>query len=75
MSHLPPGVANVVTGAAEAGEAIVDHPDVACIAFTGSTAIGTRIATKAAARLARVNLELGGIIPASCLKTPTSTLP
>ena len=45
------------------GEAIVDHPQVACIAFTGSTAVGTRIATKAAARLARVNLELGGIDP------------
>jgi acyl-CoA reductase-like NAD-dependent aldehyde dehydrogenase len=64
MAHLPPGVANVVTGAgAEAGEALVDHPGVACLAFTGSTAVGTRIAVKAAARLARVNLELGGIDP------------
>ena len=63
MSQLPAGVANVVTGGAAVGEAIVDHPDVACIAFTGSTAVGTRIATKAAARLARVNLELGGIDP------------
>src|SRR5205814_10287876 len=40
-----------------------EHADVACIAFTGSTAVGTRIAAKAAARLARVNLELGGIDP------------
>jgi betaine-aldehyde dehydrogenase len=63
LSHLPPGVANVVTGDATVGEALVDHPDVACIAFTGSTAVGTRIATRAAARLARVNLELGGIDP------------
>lgn len=64
MGHLPAGVANVVTGTGpEAGESLVDHPDVACIAFTGSTAVGTRIAQKAAARLARVNLELGGIDP------------
>jgi acyl-CoA reductase-like NAD-dependent aldehyde dehydrogenase len=64
MGHLPPGVANVVTGAgADVGEALVNHADVACIAFTGSTAVGTHIATKAAARLARVNLELGGIDP------------
>jgi len=63
MSHLPGGVANAVTGGAAVGEAIVAHPQVACIAFTGSTAVGTRIATKAAARLARVNLELGGIDP------------
>jgi betaine-aldehyde dehydrogenase len=63
MAALPPGVANVVTGGPEVGAAIVDHPDVACIAFTGSTAVGTTIAMKAAARLARVNLELGGIDP------------
>jgi acyl-CoA reductase-like NAD-dependent aldehyde dehydrogenase len=64
MGHLPPGVANVVTGAGEeVGAALVDHADVACIAFTGSTAVGTHIAGRAAARLARVNLELGGIDP------------
>jgi acyl-CoA reductase-like NAD-dependent aldehyde dehydrogenase len=64
MANLPPGVANVVTGTgAEVGEALVDHKDVACIAFTGSTSVGTRIATRAASRLARVNLELGGIDP------------
>ncbi len=64
LAHLPPGVANVVTGTgADVGEPLVDPPDVACIAFTGSTAIGTRIASRAAARLARVNLELGGIDP------------
>lgn len=64
MAHFPRGVANVVTGTGpEVGEAMVDHPNVACIAFTGSTAVGTRIATRAASRLARVNLELGGIDP------------
>jgi betaine-aldehyde dehydrogenase len=41
----------------------VDDPDVACIAFTGSTAVGTQIAVRAAGQLKRVNLELGGIDP------------
>ena len=63
LAHLPPGVVNVVTGAGEVGQAIVDDPDVACIAFTGSTAVGTRIAVRAAEQLKRVNLELGGIDP------------
>src|SRR6185295_7572608 len=63
MSHLPPGVVNVVTGTGEAGAALVDDPNVACIAFTGSTAVGTRIAVRAAEQLKRVNLELGGIDP------------
>jgi acyl-CoA reductase-like NAD-dependent aldehyde dehydrogenase len=63
MSHLPAGVANVVTGGADVGEALVDDPHVACIAFTGSTAVGIRIATRAAQQLKRVNLELGGIDP------------
>jgi acyl-CoA reductase-like NAD-dependent aldehyde dehydrogenase len=63
MAHLPAGVVNVVTGGPDVGEALVDDPNVACIAFTGSTAVGTRIATKAAQQLKRVNLELGGIDP------------
>ena len=64
LAGLPPGVCNVVTGTgAEVGEALVDDPRVACIAFTGSTAIGTRIATRAAQQLKKVNLELGGIDP------------
>jgi acyl-CoA reductase-like NAD-dependent aldehyde dehydrogenase len=63
MAHLPAGVVNVVTGGPEVGEALVDDPHVACIAFTGSTAVGTRIATRAASQLKRVNLELGGIDP------------
>jgi acyl-CoA reductase-like NAD-dependent aldehyde dehydrogenase len=53
-----------VTGTgAEVGSALVDDPDVACIAFTGSTAVGTQIAVRAAGQLKRVNLELGGIDP------------
>jgi acyl-CoA reductase-like NAD-dependent aldehyde dehydrogenase len=64
LGHLPAGVVNVVTGAGpEAGEALVDDPDVACIAFTGSTAVGQRIAERAGRQLKRVNLELGGIDP------------
>jgi acyl-CoA reductase-like NAD-dependent aldehyde dehydrogenase len=57
---LPPGVLNVVTGDAEAGAALVDHPNVAKIAFTGSDETGRRIAASAAGRLATVTLELGG---------------
>ncbi|MBI2892884.1 MAG: aldehyde dehydrogenase [Deltaproteobacteria bacterium] len=64
LAVLPPGVFEVVTGTGpEVGEALVDDPNVQCIAFTGSTAVGTRIATRAASSLKRVNLELGGIDP------------
>jgi acyl-CoA reductase-like NAD-dependent aldehyde dehydrogenase len=63
LAHLPAGVANVVTGGPEVGAALVDDPRVACVAFTGSTAVGTAIATRAAQQLKRVNLELGGIDP------------
>ena len=60
---FPDGVVNVVTGEGPTGEALVGHPDVAKIAFTGSTAVGKRIAAVAAERLARVSLELGGKSP------------
>ena len=60
---FPPGVLNVVTGAGEAGEALVDHPGVAKIAFTGSETTGKRIAARAGGRLASVSLELGGKSP------------
>jgi aldehyde dehydrogenase (NAD+) len=61
---FPPGVINVVTGHGEpTGSALVDHPGVDKIAFTGSTASGARIAVAAAARHARVSLELGGKSP------------
>ena len=58
---LPPGVLNIVHGrGAEAGEALVAHPAVRAISFTGSTAVGRRIATLAAPQLKKVSLELGG---------------
>ncbi|HEX3098320.1 MAG TPA: aldehyde dehydrogenase [Usitatibacter sp.] len=60
---IPPGVVNVVTGAREAGEALVDHPGVAKISFTGSEAGGKAIAAKCGARLAGCTLELGGKSP------------
>lgn len=58
--HLPPGVVNVVTGAGETGEALVRHPDVPVIAFTGSLATGQRIASIAAPMMKHTHLELGG---------------
>jgi (Z)-2-((N-methylformamido)methylene)-5-hydroxybutyrolactone dehydrogenase len=61
---FPPGVINVVTGfGAEAGAALVDHPDVAKITFTGSTATGSHIASRCGSRFAPVTLELGGKSP------------
>jgi (Z)-2-((N-methylformamido)methylene)-5-hydroxybutyrolactone dehydrogenase len=60
---FPPGVVNVITGGADAGRQLVAHPDVALVAFTGSTAAGRRIAEAAGARLGRYTLELGGKSP------------
>jgi betaine-aldehyde dehydrogenase len=60
FDHLPAGVFNVVTGDADVGEALVAHPDVPVIAFTGSVAVGQRIAALAAERIKRTHLELGG---------------
>jgi acyl-CoA reductase-like NAD-dependent aldehyde dehydrogenase len=61
---LPPGVFNVVTGTGvDAGEALVTHPLVRKVAFTGSTATGKRIAALASEGLKRVTLELGGSDP------------
>jgi betaine-aldehyde dehydrogenase len=58
---VPEGVINVVAGPGrEVGERLVTHPDVAKIAFTGSTAVGSRIAEQAAGTIKRVTLELGG---------------
>ena len=57
---IPPGVVNVVPGAAAAGEELVKHPAVRKIAFTGSTATGARIASLAAPSFKRLQLELGG---------------
>lgn len=61
---FPDGVFNVVTGLGpEAGSALVDHPDVAKITFTGSDATGARIYAQAARTMKRVSLELGGKSP------------
>ncbi|MBF6215727.1 aldehyde dehydrogenase family protein [Nocardia puris] len=58
---LPAGVLNLVTGFGnEAGQALIEHPDVAKISFTGSTATGKRIARTGADSLKRLTLELGG---------------
>ena len=61
---FPPGAVNVVTGfGAEAGQALVEHPALAKISFTGSTATGARIASAAASRFIGCTLELGGKSP------------
>jgi aldehyde dehydrogenase (NAD+) len=61
---IPAGVVNVVTGSgAEVGNAIVDHPDVRLISFTGHTETGVEISRRAAETLKRVSLELGGKNP------------
>ncbi len=60
---FPPGVLNVVTGDGATGAALVAHPGVDKIAFTGSTAVGREIASVAGHGLKRVTLELGGKSP------------
>jgi aldehyde dehydrogenase (NAD+) len=57
---LPPGVVSVLTGAGETGAALVTHPDVNKIAFTGSTEVGKQIAASAAGTPKKLTLELGG---------------
>ncbi|MCK9898293.1 aldehyde dehydrogenase [Frankia sp. AgB32] len=57
---LPPGVLNVLTAGAQVSEHLVTHPGIDKVAFTGSTAVGKRVAGLAAAQLKRVTLELGG---------------
>jgi phenylacetaldehyde dehydrogenase len=61
---VPPGMVNIVTGfGATAGGALVDHPDVDKVSFTGSIAVGKEIVRRAAGNLKRVTLELGGKSP------------
>ncbi|HET7049723.1 MAG TPA: aldehyde dehydrogenase family protein [Solirubrobacteraceae bacterium] len=61
---IPDGVVNVVAGPGSVcGQRLVEHPDVAKIAFTGSTEVGRSIAAGAAATIKRVTLELGGKSP------------
>ncbi len=58
---LPPGVVNIVCGTGSAaGAALVDHPDVRAISFTGSSAVGSLIAQHAAVTFKQVSLEMGG---------------
>ncbi len=57
---IPNGVLNVVSGDGETGAALVDHPGVDKVAFTGSTEVGREIGAKAGRALKRVTLELGG---------------
>ncbi|WP_221800896.1 aldehyde dehydrogenase family protein [Oceanobacter mangrovi] len=57
---LPAGVVNIVYGAGEAGAALVSHPQVRKVSFTGSTATGARIALETAAEIKNLSLELGG---------------
>lgn len=59
-ADLPPGVVNIVTGAGETGAAIVNHPDVDKIAFTGSTEVGRIIQRAIAGTGKKYTLELGG---------------
>jgi len=60
QADLPPGVVNIVTGAGSTGQALVGHPDVDKVAFTGSTEVGKAIARTVAGTDKRVTLELGG---------------
>lgn len=61
QAGIPAGIVNVVTGTgADVGEALISHPDVNMVSFTGSSAVGKRIARKAADTMKRVSLELGG---------------
>lgn len=60
---VPPGVVNIVTGFGDTGAALVEHPDVNKIAFTGSHAVGQSIMRAAAGSLKRITLELGGKSP------------
>ena len=57
---IPPGVLNVVAAGVESSEALVTHPGIDKVAFTGSTAAGKRIGGLAGAHLKRLTLELGG---------------
>ena len=58
---LPPGVVNIVSGSGgSTGNALVEHPDVRAISFTGSSEVGSHVAQRAAATFKPVSLEMGG---------------
>jgi aldehyde dehydrogenase (NAD+) len=60
QAELPPGVVNILPGAGDIGAALVDHPDINKIAFTGSTGVGKQIQRAVAGTAKRLTLELGG---------------
>lgn len=60
QADLPPGVVNIVTGAGETGRALVEHPGIDKVAFTGSTEVGKAIARALAGTRVPATLELGG---------------
>jgi aldehyde dehydrogenase (NAD+) len=60
QADLPPGVVNIITGAGETGRALVAHPDIDKVAFTGSTGVGKDIQAALAGRPVSLTLELGG---------------
>ncbi|HUH07147.1 MAG TPA: aldehyde dehydrogenase family protein, partial [Egibacteraceae bacterium] len=60
QADLPAGVVNIITGAGETGRALVSHPDVDKVAFTGSTEVGKEIQRALAGTSKRLTLELGG---------------
>jgi len=60
QAELPDGVVNIVSGAGETGKAIVDHPDIDKIAFTGSTSVGKILTQAVAGTKKKLTLELGG---------------
>jgi aldehyde dehydrogenase (NAD+) len=60
QADLPPGVVNIVTGAGDTGQALVNHADVNKVAFTGSTEVGRLIARSVAGSGKKLTLELGG---------------
>jgi len=60
QADLPPGVVNIITGGGETGRALVEHPGVDKVAFTGSTEVGRAIAKSVAGTAKRLSLELGG---------------
>ncbi|KNZ30687.1 MAG: hypothetical protein AD742_21495 [Methylibium sp. NZG] len=64
---LPPGLVNVLSGGAAVGEALVAHPGVALVSFTGTAAVGQRVAVVAAQHGKRALLNLGGKSPAVLL--------
>src|SRR5436853_5492189 len=60
QAELPDGVVNIISGAGETGKAIVDHPDIDKIAFTGSTSVGKTLTQAVAGTKKKLTLELGG---------------